>query len=64
MKMKKEKQITISKDKYETDIMMYGVFLMNKVKESLDKKEYLTIIIEEEFKKYKKQYLKNGSITD
>lgn len=55
----KEKQINISKEKYETDIMMFGVFLMNKVRDAYNKPENIQIIIEDEFKKYEKEYLKN-----
>ena len=62
--MKKQKQVTFTQEKYEEDIMMFGVFLMNKVKAALHKPENLTVIIEDEFKKYKKQFLKNGSIKD
>lgn len=61
--MKKQKQVTLTQEKYEEDIMMFGVFLMNKVKSALHKPENLTLIIEDEFKKYKKQFLKNGSLT-
>jgi len=56
--------LTISKEKYKTDIMMFGVFLMNKVRDAYNKPENIQIVIEEEFKKYEKEYLKNGSLTD
>lgn len=56
--------LTISKEKYKTDIMMFGVFLMNKVRDAYNKPENIQIVIEDEFKKYEKQYLNNGSLTD
>jgi len=56
--------LTISKEKYKTDIMMFGVFLMNKVRDAYNKPENIQIVIEDEFKKYEKEYLKNGSLTD
>lgn len=64
MKKQKQKQVTLTQEKYEEDIMMFGVFLMDKVKAALHKPKNLTVIIEDEFKKYEKQYLKNGSLTD
>lgn len=62
--MGKQKLISLTQEKYDTDIQMFGVFLMNKVKEAYNKPKNITIIIEDEFKKYKKQYLKNGSSTN
>lgn len=59
--MKKQKLVTLNQEKYKTDIMMFGVFLMNKVRDSYNKPENIQIIIEDEFKKYEKEYLKNGS---
>ena len=59
-----EKSIKLTEEEYETVIKMFGVFLMNKVKEAYNKPENLTIIIDDEFEKYKQQYLKNGSSTN
>lgn len=60
--MKKQKLIKLTQEKYEEDIMMFGVILMNKVRDAYNKPENIQIVIEDEFKKYKKEYLKNGGI--
>ncbi len=56
----RQKLISIPEEQYEIDIQLFGVFVMKKVMEKYTNGGKLTIIIEDEFKKYKKQYLKNG----
>jgi hypothetical protein len=48
------------KENYEIDIQMFGVFILNKVRDAYNKPQNITLVIEDEFKKYKKQYLKKN----
>lgn len=59
-----EKQIKLTEEEYETVIKMFGVFVMGKVMDAYKNKENVTIIVDDEFEKYKQQYLKNGSTTN